>query len=215
MRVVLADGSVLLREGIMRLLDEAEIEVVAQAGDSEDLLRKVRAHKPDVVVVDVQMPSAEEGEGMAAALTIREELPDIGVLVLSQHIEDDSAVELLADNAAGFGYLLKDRIVDVNQLLDAMHRVANGGSALDPEIVSRLVGRLHRDSPVDGLTRREREVLRLMAEGRTNHAIAESMVITRRAAEKHVTSIFTKLNLESTPDDHRRVLAVLEYLQRH
>lgn len=203
----------LLREGIVHLLNAANIEVVGQAGDGDDLLRKVRAHKPDVAIVDVRMPPTHTSEGLKAAITIRQELPEIGVLVLSQYTEHSYAAELLADNAAGFGYMLKDRIVDVNHFLEALRRVANGGSALDPEIVSRLLGRFQLENPTDVLTPRELEVLKLMAEGRTNHAIAERLTISRRAAEKHVTSIFTKLNLDATEDDHRRVLAVLKYLQ--
>lgn len=214
LRVVIADDSVLLREGIVRLLQEADIEVLAQAGDGEDLLRKVRAHRPDVVLVDVRMPPTHTSEGLDAALIIRKELPEIGVLVLSQHTENGYAAELLADNAAGFGYMLKDRVGDIDEFLEALKRVANGGSALDPEIVSRLLGRSHREHSIDVLTPREIEVLGLMAEGRSNAAIAEKLVITKRAAEKHVTRIFTKLKLDVKSDDHRRVLAVLKYLER-
>lgn len=214
MRAVLADDSALLREGVVRLLEEAGVDVVGQAGDGDELLRKVRAHKPDVAVIDVRMPPSHTSEGLQAAITIRNELPEIGVLVLSQYIEGSYANELLADSAAGFGYLLKDRIVDVAQFLDALTRVANGGSAMDPQIVSRLIDHYQQRRPVDGLTNREIEVLALMAEGRTNHAIADRLVITKRAAEKHVTRIFQKLDLDSTPDDHRRVLAVLKFMQR-
>ena len=197
----------------MRLLEEAGMEVVGQAGDGEDLLRKVRAHKPDVAVTDVRMPPTHTDEGLRAAREIREELPAVGVLVLSQYLEESYALELLADNAAGLGYLLKDRVSDVDAFLDAVRRVAEGGSALDPEVVSQLLGRKRRDDPLDELTPREREVLALMAEGRSNHAIAEQLVVTDRAVEKHVTSIFGKLDLNATPDDHRRVLAVLKYLK--
>ena len=214
MRVVLAEDSVLLREGIARILEEAGIEVVGQAGDAEDLLRKVRAHKPDVAITDIRMPPSHTDEGLRAAHEIRGELPDVGVLVLSQYVEEGYAMDLLADNAAGLGYLLKDRVGDVDAFLDAVRRVSDGGSALDPEVVSQLLGRKRRDDPLDELTAREREVLGLMAEGRSNHAIAETLVVTERAVEKHVTSIFSKLDLVNTPEDHRRVLAVLAYLRK-
>ena len=213
MRVVVAEDSVLLREGIVRILEEAGIEVAGQSGDAEDLLRKVRAHKPDVAITDIRMPPTNTDEGLRAAHEIRAELPDVGVLVLSQYVEHGYALDLLADNAAGVGYLLKDRVGDVDAFIDAVHRVADGGSALDPEVVSQLLGRKRRDDPLEELTPREREVLGLMAEGRSNHAIAEELVVTERAVEKHVTSIFSKLDLVNTPQDHRRVLAVLAYLQ--
>lgn len=213
LRAVVADDSVLLREGIVRLLREARVDVVGQAGEVNELIRKVRAHKPDVAVIDVRMPPSNTNEGLRAAIKIRTELPEIGVLVLSQYIEGNQAIELLADSAAGFGYLLKDRIVDVAQFVDALKRVASGGSALDPLIVSRLLGRIETDHPLGVLTKREYEVLGLMAEGRTNGAIAERLCINIRSAEKNVTKIFQKLNLESTPDDHRRVLAVLKFMQ--
>ena len=213
MRVVLAEDSVLLREGIARILDEAGIEVVGKAGDADDLLRKVRAHKPDVAITDIRMPPSHTDEGLRAAHEIRGELPEVGVLVLSQYVEEGYALDLLADNAAGLGYLLKDRVGDVDAFLDAVRRVADGGSALDPEVVSQLLGRKRRDDPLDELTAREREVLGLMAEGRSNHAIAETLVVTERAVEKHVTNIFSKLDLVNTPEDHRRVLAVLAYLR--
>ena len=213
MRVVVAEDSVLLREGIVRILEDAEIEVVGQAGDAEDLLRKVRAHKPDVAITDIRMPPDHSDEGLRAAHEIRAELPDVGVLVLSQYVEEGYAVDLLADNASGLGSRLKDRVGDVDAFLDAVRRVADGGSALDPEVVSQLLGRKRRDDPLDELTPREREVLGLMAEGRSNSAIAETLVVTERAVEKHVTSIFSKLDLTNTPEDHRRVLAVLAYLR--
>ena len=213
MRVVLADDSMLLREGIARLLSEHDFEIVAQAGDAEDLLRKVRAHKPDVAITDIRMPPSHTDEGLRAAHEIRSELPQVGVLVLSQFVEEAYAMELLADNAAGLGYLLKDRIADVDAFLDAVRRVAGGGSALDPEVVSQLLGRRRRDDPLEELTPRERDVLALMAEGRSNSAIAEKLVVTERAVEKHVTSIFSKLDLTSSGQDHRRVLAVLAYLR--
>jgi DNA-binding NarL/FixJ family response regulator len=212
-RVVLADDSVLLREGIARLLGEAGFEVVGQAGDAEDLLRKVRAHKPDVAVVDVRMPPTHTDEGLRAAVQIRRELPGTGVLVLSQVVEEAYALELVAENAEGVGYLLKDRVADLDRFADAVRRVAEGGSALDPEVVAQLLGRRRRDDPLQELTPREREVIELMAEGRSNHAIADQMVVTERAVEKHVTSIFAKLALPQAADDHRRVLAVLTFLR--
>ena len=178
--------------------------MVGQAGDAEDLLRKVRAHKPDVAITDIRMPPSHTDEGLRAAHEIRGELPEIGVLVLSQYVEEGYALDLLADNAAGLGYLLKDRVGDVDAFLDAVRRVSEGGSALDPEVVSQLMGRKRRDDPLDELTPREREVLGLMAEGRSNRAIAEALVVTERAVEKHVTSIFSKLDLVNTPEDHRR-----------
>ena len=188
------------------------MEVVGQAGDADDLLRKVRAHKPDVAVVDVRMPPTHTDEGLRAAAAIRETNPDTGVLVLSAYIDEGPALELISDGAEGLGYLLKDRVGDVDGFVDAVRRVGGGGSALDPEVVSRLLGRKRRADPLEGVTPREREVLGLMAEGRSNHAIAESLVVTERAVEKHVTSIFGKLGLPPTQDDHRRVLAVLAYL---
>jgi DNA-binding NarL/FixJ family response regulator len=212
MRVVLADDSVLLREGVARLLEDAGMEVVGQAGDADDLLRKVHAHKPDVAVVDVRMPPTHTDEGLRAAAHIREAHPQTGVLVLSAYIDEGPALELLSDSAAGLGYLLKDRVGDVDGFVDAVRRVGDGGSALDPEVVARLLGRRRRSDPLEGVTPREREVLGLMAEGRSNHAIAETLVVTERAVEKHVTSIFGKLGLPPTQDDHRRVLAVLAYL---
>jgi DNA-binding NarL/FixJ family response regulator len=213
MRVVLADDSLLLREGVARLLEDAGLEVVAQAGDAEDLLRKVGAHKPDVAIVDVRMPPTHTDEGLRAAVDIRGRFPDTGVLVLSQYIEESYAMELLSDNAEGVGYLLKDRVADLDRFVDAVKRVGEGGSALDPEVVSRLLGRRRREDPLAEISPREREVLALMAEGRSNHAIANELVVTERAVEKHVTSIFSKLDLPPTPDDHRRVLAVLTYLK--
>ncbi len=213
MRVVLADDSVLLREGIARLLEDAGFEVVAQSGTAEDLLRHVGMHKPDVALVDIRMPPTQTDEGLRAAKQIRERWPDCGVLVLSQYVEPAYAVELLGENAEGVGYLLKDRVSDVDEFAAAVRRVGEGGSALDPAVVSQLVGRRRRDDPLDELTPREREVLELMAEGRSNQAIAERLVITLRAVEKHVTSIFSKLRLSATSEDHRRVLAVLTYLR--
>jgi len=201
------------REGVVRLLEEKGFDVVAQAGDAEDLIRKVNAHKPDVAVVDIRMPPTNTDDGLRAALQIRASLPDTGVLVLSQYVEEGYALELVGDSAGGVGYLLKDRVADVERFVDSVRRVAEGGSALDPEVVAQLVGRARRDDPLAELTPREREVLELMAEGRSNNAIAEQMVVTERAVEKHVTSIFVKLGLAPAPEDHRRVLAVLAFLR--
>jgi DNA-binding NarL/FixJ family response regulator/class 3 adenylate cyclase len=211
-RVVLADDSVLLREGTARLLAEAGFDVVGQAGDAEELLLKVRSYNPDVAVVDIRMPPTHTDEGLRAAKEIRERHPETGVLVLSQYVESDYAMDLLATSAEGVGYLLKDRVADIGEFAGAVRRVAEGGSALDPTIVSRLVGRRRGDDPLADLTPREREVLELMAEGRSNRAIAERLVVTERAVEKHVTSIFGKLRLPASSEDHRRVLAVLAYL---
>jgi DNA-binding NarL/FixJ family response regulator len=212
-RVVVADDSVLLREGIVRLLEDAGFEVVGQAGDAEDLVRKVSAHRPDVAVVDIRMPPTQTDDGLRAALEIRRRLPQTGVLVLSQYLEEGYALDLVADSAEGTGYLLKDRVAEVERFVDAVRRVGQGGSALDPEVVAHLLGRRRRDDPLTGLTEREREVLALMAEGRSNHAIAEQLVVTERAVEKHVTSIFGKLDLPPAAEDHRRVLAVLTFLR--
>jgi DNA-binding NarL/FixJ family response regulator len=212
-RVIVADDSVLLRQGVVRVLEEAGFEVVGQAGDGEELLRKARAHKPDVAIVDIRMPPTHTDEGLRAARAIREELPGTGVLVLSQYLEEDYALELLGDDAAGVGYLLKDRVSDLERFVEAIRRVADGGSALDPEVVSQMIGRRRVEDPLAELTPREREVLGLMAEGRSNRAIAEALVVSERAVEKHVTSIFSKLNLPPAAEDHRRVLAVLAFLR--
>jgi len=210
---VIADDAVLLREGAARLLEDAGFEVVAQAGDADDLLRKIRGHKPDVAIVDVRMPPGNSDDGLRAALTIRAELPDVGILLLSQYVEDRYLAQLLAGGAQGVGYLLKDRVAEVERLTEAVERVAAGGSVLDPEVVAQMLGR-HRDAgPLDTLTGREREVLELMAEGRTNRAIAAKLFLSERAVERHVTSIFAKLDLPTTEGDHRRVLAVLAYLR--
>jgi DNA-binding NarL/FixJ family response regulator len=213
LRVVIADDSVLLREGLSRLLEESGFEVVGQAGDGEDLLRKVGAHRPDVAVVDVRMPPTHTDEGLRAAHRIRAEHSATAVLVLSQYVEEAYALELLSESTERTGYLLKDRVADVDTFTDAVRRVAGGGSALDPEVVALLLGRRRREDPLEALTAREREVLGLMAEGRSNNAIAEALVVTERAVEKHVTSIFSKLDLTPTVEDHRRVLAVLAYLR--
>ena len=213
MRVVSADDAVLLRQGAARLLEDAGFEVVAQAGDAEDLLRKVRAHTPDVAIIDVRMPPDDTDDGLRAALTIRDELPDVGILLLSQYVEDRYLAELLAGGAEGVGYLLKDRLADVERLTEAVQRVAAGGSVLDPEVVAQMLGRSREEGPLDSLTDRERDVLGRMAEGRTNRAIAEELFISERAVERHVTAIFLKLDLPTGEQDHRRVLAVLAYLR--
>jgi DNA-binding NarL/FixJ family response regulator len=210
---VLADDSVLLREGIARLLVDAGFEVVGQVDNADDLVRRVGFSKPEVAIVDIRMPPTHTDEGLRAAAQIRERHPGTGVLVLSQYIEEGYAMDLLAEGAAGIGYLLKDRVADLDRFVDAVRRVGEGGSALDPEVVARLLGRRRREDPLGELSPREREVLGLMAEGRSNHAIAAALVVTERAVEKHVTSIFSKLDLPPTADDHRRVLAVLRYLE--
>ena len=213
MRVVIADDSVLFREGLARVLADGGFEVAEQVGDAEELREAVRRATPDVVIVDVRMPPTHTDEGLRAAAEIRDKHPDTGVLVLSQYIEEAYAMELLSSNAEGVGYLLKDRVADLERFIDAVRRVGEGGSALDPEVVSRLLGRRRQEDPLAEISPRERQVLSLMAEGRSNHAIATELVVTERAVEKHVTSIFTKLNLPPTADDHRRVLAVLTYLK--
>jgi DNA-binding NarL/FixJ family response regulator len=195
------------------LLDEAGFEVVGQAGNAEELILKVRSYHPDVAVIDIRMPPTQTDEGLRAAKQIRHELPQTGVLVLSAYLESEYALELLAESAEGVGYLLKDRVSDVEQFLSAVRRVGEGGSALDPEIVSRLVGRRRQHDPIADLTPREREVLSLMAEGLSNAAVAARLVVTERAVEKHVTSIFAKLRLPASPEQHRRVLAVLAFLR--
>jgi DNA-binding NarL/FixJ family response regulator/class 3 adenylate cyclase len=213
LRAVIADDSALLREGLARLLAEADIEVVGQARSAEELLLKVRSYQPDVAIVDIRMPPTQTDEGIRAAREIREKYPETGVLVLSQHVAHTYAVELLGESAEGLGYLLKDRVSDVQEFVAAVRRVAEGGSALDPLVVAELVGRNRRDDPVQRLSSREREVLELMAEGRSNHAIGQLLFISPRAVEKHVTNIFSKLGLPAAPEDHRRVLAVLTFLR--
>ena len=210
-RVSIAEDSVLLREGVVRLLEEVGFEVVSQAGTAEDLLRHVAMHHPDVAVVDVKMPPTHTDEGLRAAREIREHHPETGVLVLSQYVETAYATELLA-SGEGVGYVLKDRVSDLDEFATAVRRVADGGSALDPAVVAQLVGRKADTDPVGALTPREREVMELIAEGRSNQAIADRLFVTLRAVEKHVTSIFEKLDLPASSDDHRRVLAVLAYL---
>jgi DNA-binding NarL/FixJ family response regulator len=212
-RVVIAEDSVLLREGIARLLEESGFEVAGHAGDGEDLLRKVGAHKPDVAVVDIRMPPTHTDEGLRAAHRIRAEHPDTAVLVLSQYVEETYAFDLLSESTERTGYLLKDRIADIETFTDAVRRVASGGSALDPEVVGMLLGRRRREDPLAALTPREREVLGLMAEGRSNSAMADALVVSERAVEKHVTAIFSKLDLPPAVEDHRRVLAVLAFLR--
>ena len=214
MRVVLADDSVLLREGIARLLEDAGFEIVGQAGTAEQLLLKVRSYKPAVAIIDIRMPPTHTDEGLRAAREIRARHPETAVLMLSQYVEPDYALDLLADSAEGVGYLLKDRVADIGEFAAAVRRVGEGGSALDPSVVSLLVGRRRADDPLQRLTPREREVLELMAEGRSNQAICERLTITQRAVEKHVTSIFSKLRLPADAGDHRRVLAVLAFLRR-
>jgi DNA-binding NarL/FixJ family response regulator len=211
MRIVIAEDSVLLREGLTRLLAEAGHEVAAAAGDPEEFLRAVEAHRPDAVVVDVRMPPTFTDEGLRAALVVRSNWPDIGVLVLSQYVEERYASELLSDRPHGVGYLLKDRVADLADFLDALERVAAGGSALDPEVVGQLLARSRH--PLAQLTGRERQVLALMAEGRSNAAIASALVVGDGAVEKHINSIFAKLGLPPADRDHRRVLAVLHYLE--
>lgn len=211
-RVVLADDSMLLREGIAVLLQESGFTIVGQSATADDLLLKVRSYKPDIAIVDIRMPPTFSDEGLRAAQEIREKHPGTAVLVLSQHVEAGYALELLAKSAEGVGYLLKDRVSDVKEFVDAVRRVAAGGSALDPEVVSRLVGSRRGSGPLDDLSPREREVLQLIAEGRSNQGVAERLVITERAVEKHVTSIFQKLRLPTAAEDHRRVLATLAFL---
>jgi len=212
-RVAIAEDSVLLREGVARLLGEAGLEVVAQCDNADDLLVEVRNDRVDVAIVDIRLPPTHNDEGLRAALEIRADHPAVGVLVLSQYVELGLAMKLLANSAEGVGYLLKDRIGDLDEFVGAVERVAAGGSALDPIIVSTLLSRQRSEDPLDELTPREREVLTLMAEGRSNQGIADKLVITLRAVEKYVSTIFGKLGLPSTGSDSRRVLAVLLYLR--
>ena len=212
---MIAEDSVLLRRGAVRLLEDAGHEVVGEAGDADELLRKVRAHKPDVAVVDIRMPPTHVDEGLRAAAVIRSELPDIGILMLSQHVEERYVAALLEHGAEGVGYLLKDRVAEIERFTDAVTQVAEGGSVLDPEVVAHMLGRRGENEPLDELTDREREVLGLMAEGKTNRAISETLYVSERGVERHVTSIFSKLDLPATDQDHRRVLAVLAYLRSY
>jgi DNA-binding NarL/FixJ family response regulator len=213
MRVAIAEDSVLLREGVARLLDDAGFDVVAQCGTADELMLKVRSFPPDVAVVDIRLPPTHNDEGLRAALEIRDRHPSVGVLVLSQYIELGLALKLLTESPDGVGYLLKDRITDVDEFVAAVRRVADGGSALDPIIVSTLLSRRRSDDPISQLTPREREVLELMATGSSNQGIADQLVITLRAVEKYVSTIFTKLGLPSTKSESRRVLAVLLFLR--
>jgi DNA-binding NarL/FixJ family response regulator len=214
LRIVVGEDQPLVREGIVRVLEEGGFEVVGVAADGPDLVRKAAAHKPDIVITDIQMPPDSTDDGLRAALEIRASRPQTGVLVLSQFLEDRYALDLVGEDAAGVGYLLKDRVGDLHVFLDAVRRVAGGGSALDPEVVQRMVGRRRSNSPIDDLTPRERDVMALMAEGRSNQGIADELIVTVAAVERHVTNIFSKLGLHSATEDHRRVLAVLEYLKR-
>jgi DNA-binding NarL/FixJ family response regulator len=213
LRIVVGEDQPLVREGIVHVLREGGFDVVGVAADADDLVRKTNAHKPDVVITDIQMPPTRTDDGLRAAQSIRAAHPGVGVLVLSQFLEAAYALDLVADHASGVGYLLKDRIGDIPSFVDAVRRVAAGGSALDPDVVQAMVGRRRRDSLIDDLTPREREVLALMAEGRSNRGIADHLVVTVAAVERHVTSIFLKLGLQQAPEDHRRVLAVLGFLQ--
>lgn len=203
----------IVREGIVHILQDGGFEVVATAGDAQELVRKVRTYRPDVVVTDIQMPPDHTDDGLRAALEIRAAQPEVGVLILSQFLEDRYAFELVADGAQGVGYLLKEKVGDLRMFTDAVRRVASGGSALDPDVVARLIGRPRRNSPLDQLTKRERQVLSLIAEGRSNAGVADELVITIAAVERHVTSIFDKLDLRQSPEQHRRVVAVLTYLR--
>ena len=213
LRVVVAEDQLLLREGLSRLLNDAGFDVVAQAADADDLRRKVAAHRPDVAIVDVQMPPDRTDDGLRAAIEIRRTQPETGILMLSQFLEEAYALDLIGDDARGVGYLLKDRIADVDSFTDAVRRVAEDGSALDPEIVSLMVGRRRKHDPLEALTPREHQVLALMAEGKSNRGIAESLGVTLAAVEKHVGRIFAKLGLGEEPLEHRRVLAVLTLLR--
>lgn len=214
MRVVIAEDLALLRDGLARLLRDNGFEVVAAVGDGEALVRAVVAERPDIAIVDIRLPPDFHDEGLRAALTARERVPDTAILIVSQYVEHEYAAELLADRAGGIGYLLKDRIMHVTEFVDAVRRVAAGGTALDPEVVAQLFSRRRVDDPLSRLTPREREVLALIAEGRSNAGIAQTLVLTVGAVEKHVQSIMGKLDLAQSAGDHRRVLAVLAYLQQ-
>ncbi len=213
LRVIVGEDQPFVREGIVRVLDDGDFDVVGTASDAHDLIRLADAYRPDVVVADIQMPPEHSDDGLRAALAIRAAHPGVGVLVLSQFLEDAYALALVADGAQGVGYLLKEKVGDLRMFTDAVRRVAEGGSVLDPDVVARLVGRKRAAGPLDSLTRREAEVLALMAEGRSNASIAQELVVTVAAIERHVTSIFDKLGLHASPEAHRRVLAVLKYLQ--
>ncbi len=213
MRVVIGEDSVLMREGLRHLLEEAEICVAAVAGDAEALVTAIRDHRPDLAVVDVRMPPTHTDDGLRAALEIRSRWPDTAILILSQYVEERYAAELVAQGARGVGYLLKDRVAEVGEFLEAVVQVSSGGTVIDPDVVAQLVNRRHASSALERLTPREFDVLRLMAQGRSNAAIASVLVVTEGAVEKHISSVLAKLGLPPTPDDHRRVLAVLTYLE--
>jgi DNA-binding NarL/FixJ family response regulator len=215
MRVVIAEDLALLRDGLTRLLRDNGFDVVAAVEDGDALVRTVTGHKPDIAIVDIRLPPSFRDEGVRAALTLRERVPETAVLIVSQYVEQTYAAELMADGRGGLGYLLKDRIMDVDDFVDAVRRVADGGTALDPEVIAQLFSRQRADGPLDQLTPREREVLGLVAEGRSNGAIARELVLTVGAVEKHVASILGKLDLPPSDDDHRRVLAVLTYLREN
>lgn len=212
MRILIAEDSVLLREGLVRLLTDAGHDIVHTTGDATDLLGAVSAHEPDLAIVDVRMPPTFTDEGIRAAVLIRAQNPEVGVLVLSQYVEERYASDLIADNSGGFGYLLKDRVADVSDFLEAVEKVASGGTVLDPEVVSQIMVRSRRDTGIDQLSAREREVLALMAEGKSNSAIASALFLSAGAVEKHISSVFTKLGLAAGADDNRRILAVLKFL---
>lgn len=212
MRILIAEDSVLLREGLVRLLTDAGHNIVHTAGDATDLLSAISVHEPDLAIVDVRMPPTFTDEGIRAAVLIRAQNPEVGVLVLSQYVEERYASDLIADNSGGFGYLLKDRVADVSDFLEAVGKVASGGTVLDPEVVSQIMVRSRRDTGIDQLSAREREVLALMAEGKSNSAIASALFLSAGAVEKHISSVFTKLGLSAGADDNRRILAVLKFL---
>jgi DNA-binding NarL/FixJ family response regulator len=212
-RVVIADDSILMREGIATLLRRADIEVAAQASSPEELLREVSEHEPDVAIIDIRMPPTFTDEGLRAALEIRTRHPRMGIVILSQHVETGTATRLLAENPKRLGYLLKDRVGDVEEFAGTLRRVASGGSALDPQVVARLLASARDDGPLAALSAREREVLALVAEGRSNKAIGDQLELSQRGVQKHVTAVFAKLGLTADEDDNRRILAVLEYLR--
>ncbi len=214
MRVVIADDNLLIRDGLAALLRDAGIDVVAQTASADDLLLKIASYQPDVAIIDIRMPPTHTDEGLRAAEEIRRRYPKVGILILSQYVEVGIATRLLSESAAGIGYLLKDRVTNLEDFTAALRRVAEGGSALDPQVVSQLLTKGRgADDPLNSLTPREREVIELVAEGRSNKGIGERLVITERAVQKHVTSIFMKLDLPQSADDHRRILAVLAYVR--